>query len=108
MMAGAHYHITYCQILEAEHLLKLASILKLFTNIPDAGNTSLKDFLKSFSSSVEEHSEARRNLADYTEDLNDLSYIYLDVTTLQSLVFVAGYSVDSYLRHSKCESCLKI
>ena len=35
--------------------------------------------------------------------------MYLDVSsTLQSLAFVAVYSVYSYLRHSKCESCLKI
>ena len=66
----------------------------------------MKDFLKSFSSSVEEHSEASFNLTDYTKDLNDLSNF--DVFTLQSLAFVAGYSVYSYLRHSKCESCLKI
>ena len=30
-MDGAHYHITYCQILETEHRLRLASILKLFS-----------------------------------------------------------------------------
>ena len=67
----------------------------------------MKDFLKSFSSSVQ-HSEASFNLTDYTKDLNDLSNIHLDVFTLQSFAFVAGYSVYSYLRHSKCESCLKI
>ena len=39
MMAGGRYHITYCQTLETEHSLKLASILKLFntTGTPEIG-----------------------------------------------------------------------
>ena len=48
MIAGAHYHITYCQILETERRLKLSSILKLFVNIPSGEKTSLNDFSLSF------------------------------------------------------------
>ena len=29
--SGAHYHITYCQILESERRLQLSNILKLFS-----------------------------------------------------------------------------
>ena len=107
MMAGGHYHITYCQILETEHRLKLASILKLFntTGTPEIG---LKEFLASFSSSVKEHSDSNLNLTDYIIELKDISFIQLDLTTLQSLAFVAGYTVHSYFKHSKCEACLKV
>lgn len=106
-MAGGHNHITYWQILETELRLKVASILKLFINTPDGiGTTSLKFFLKSFSSG-EVHSNASFNLTDYSKDLNEISNIHLDVTTLQSLAFVTGFSVYSYFKHSKCESCLE-
>ena len=65
--------------------------LRVFGASTAAGLVIQKE-LYLFYSSVEEHSEASFNPTDYT-DLNDLSNIHLDVTTLQSLAFVAGYSV---------------
>ena len=72
--AGGDYHITYCQILETEHRLKLASILKLFytTGTPEIG---LKEFLASFSSSVKEHYDSNSVLTDYIIELKDISFI---------------------------------
>ena len=110
MMAGAHYHITYCQILETERRLKLSNILKLFVNTPSSEKTSLNDFLKSFTTSIEEQTTSDSNwyLTDYSNELNDFSSINLDLRTLQSLAFVAGYAVHSYFKKSKCEVCLQV
>ena len=86
MMACGHYHITYCQILETEHRLKLASILKLFntTGTPEIG---LKEFLASFSSSVEEYSDSNLNLTNYIIELKDISFIQLDLTNFTKFGF---------------------
>ena len=110
MMAGAHYHITYCQILETERRLKLSSILKLFVNTPSGEKTSLNDFLKFFATSIEEQTISNSNLylTDYSDEFKDFSNIHLDVRTLQSLAFVAGYAVHSYFKKSKCDSCLQV
>ena len=52
-MAGAQYHITFCQILESERRLKLSSILKVFSSQGAVHDLSLKEFIDSFSTSKE-------------------------------------------------------
>ena len=45
MMAGAHYHITYCQILETERRIKLPNIIKLIPRKCSMDPFSIKEFL---------------------------------------------------------------
>ena len=72
--------------------------------------TALNDFLKSFATSIEEQTISNSNLylTDYSDELKDLSNLHLDVRSLQSLAFVAGYAVHSYFKKSKCDSCLQL
>ena len=52
MISGANYHISYCQVLESEHRLKVSTILKLFSN--QESSPTLAEFIKSFSGPTDE------------------------------------------------------
>ena len=107
MMSGAQYHISYCQILETERRLKLSSILKLFSKKPVEDNISLKNFLESCSSSCYQDPGTSFSLEMYLSAIQGYSEIELIKQILQSLSFIAGYSVHVYCKHSnKCQSCL--
>ena len=55
-MSGAHYHITYCQILESERRLQLSNILKLFSTKLKSDELvkplSLENYIKKFAENV--------------------------------------------------------
>ena len=111
-MSGAQYHISYCQILESERRVKLSHVLKLFshnTETDKSDNSSLKDFLANFSEHTTGHEQKFSfDLEDYMVEMDDLSRIVLNDEILQSLVFIAGYAVHSYMKStSKCDVCLK-
>ena len=113
-MSGAQYHISYCQILESERRLKLSHVLKLFTQSTETDKSdfsSLKDFLANFSGQTTGAGHELNfsfDLEDYMVEMDDLSRIVLKDEILQSLVFIAGYAVHSYMKStSKCEACLK-
>ena len=107
MMSGAQYHISYCQILETERRIKLSSLLKLFSKKQVEDNTSLKNFLESFSSSCDQDSHASFSLEIYISAIQGYSEIELNTQILQPLSFIAGYSVHAYYKHyTKCQSCL--
>ena len=104
-MSGAQYTISVLQILESECRLKLSSILKLFQK-DTAGEMSLKDFIKTFTSEEESVEitplEDFLSLLDYSNPLPGV-----DETTLLALAFVAGYAVHStYSRYKdRCGEC---
>ena len=105
MLSGANYHISLCQILESERRLKVSNILKLFYQQPSFKQTSLQNFIQSFSPDDEDHSQ-NVDLIPFLSELPDLSTIVLDTATLQSLAFIAGYSVHQYLKRAhNCEFC---
>ena len=107
MMSGAQYHISYCQILETERRLKLSRILELFSEKPAEDNISLKNFLESCSSTCDQDSPVSFSFETYHSAIQDYSGIELSTQLLQSLCFIAGYSVYVYYKHSdKCQSCL--
>ncbi|KAI6655366.1 hypothetical protein LOD99_2201 [Oopsacas minuta] len=107
MMSGAQYHISYCQVLETERRIKLSSILKLFSKKPVEDSISLKNFLESCSSSYDQDSHASFSLEMHLSAIQGYSGIELNKQILQSLSFIAGYSVHAYYKHStKCQSCL--
>ncbi|KAI6654495.1 hypothetical protein LOD99_891 [Oopsacas minuta] len=107
MMSGAQYHTSYCQALETERRIKLSSILKLFSKKPVEDSISLKNFLESCSSSCDQDSHASFSLEMYLSAIQGYSGIELNKQILQSLSFIAGYSVHAYYKHStKCQSCL--
>ena len=106
MMSGAQYHIRYCQVLETERRIKLSSILKLFSKKPVEYSIPLKNFLESCSSSCDQDSHASFSLETYLSAIQGYSEIELNKLILQSLSFIAGYSVHAYYKHStKCQSC---
>ena len=107
MMSGAQYHISYCQILETERRLKLSRILELFSEKPAEDSISLKNFLESCSSTCDQDSPVSFSFETYHSAIQDYSGIELSTQLLQSLSFIAGYSVYVYYKHSdKCQSCL--
>ena len=49
MMSGANYHVSYLQILEAERRLKISHILYLFSSHAKFTNSTVQEFINSFS-----------------------------------------------------------
>ena len=108
MMSGSNYHISYLEILETERRLKLSNILKIFAGQQDTSLQSIKAFVKSFSSpdSTSEASD-EFTLEPFLDEIPELSTIECSSQVLQSLAFIAGYSVHQYLKRSKpCNDCL--
>ena len=105
MLSGANYHISLCQILESERRLKVSDILNLFSQQPTFKQTALQNFIQSFSPEDEYHWD-NIDLTPFLSELLDLSTIFLDTTTLQSLAYIAGYSVHQNLKlNHNCELC---
>ena len=102
MMRGAQYHISYTQILESQRRLNLSNILKLFSH-QNKSELSLKSFIQTFTLTPEESAEIFCD--PYLGVILDLNSIELDISILQSIVFIGGYSVYSYLRTTKCQLC---
>ena len=93
MMSGAQYLISYCQILETERRLKLSRILELFSKKPAEDYISLKNFLESCSSTCDQDYPVSFSFETYHSAIQDYSGIELCTQLLQSLCFIAGYSV---------------
>ena len=87
MMSGTQYNVTVCQILQSEKLIKISTILKLFSsNTMGGGSVSLKEFLKSFSISEESSNADLFDLDPYIRMLGEEEPpIALDTSLLQSL-----------------------
>ena len=86
MISRAQFNVTLSQILETEKRIKLSGILKLFSaTIPANRPVSLKDFFETFS-----------DLEPYTLLLDTFETTPIsDPVILQSLAFIAGYTVHS-------------
>ena len=100
MMSGANYHVSYLQILESERRLKVSNILSLIFN-KNVSSTSLHEFIQSFSPSDIADSSSEVDLDPYLIAISDLSAIECNPQVLQSLAFIAGYSVHQYLKRSQ-------
>ena len=109
MMSGSNYHISYLQILETERRLKLSSILNIFTDQQEETCfQSIQSFVKSFSSPYST-SDGEFNLEPFLDEVYDRSTIDCGSQLLQSLAFIAGYSVHQYLKQTKrCHVCLHV
>ena len=105
MMAGAQYHITYCQILETERRIKLSNIIKLLPRKRSIGHLSLKEFLGTFSS-FDYQRDSSIDLEHYLSEIQNIDDIEIDISSLQSIVFIAGYAVHKYLiKWKNCTEC---
>ena len=100
MMSGANYHVYDLQILESERRLKVSNILSLISN-QNVSSTSLQEFIESFSPSDIADSSSEVDLDPYLIAISDLSAIECNFQVLQSLAFIAGYSVHQYLKRSQ-------
>ena len=64
-------------------------------------STSLQDFIQSFSSLDNPVSSNEVDLDPFLSGIPDLSAIECSFQVLQSLAFIAGYSVHQYLKRSQ-------
>ena len=104
MMSGAQYHITYSHILESQRCLNLLNILSPY-NKPKASlplNNLSKPFLQLQMRSL------IYSCDPYIEAIHDLNSINLDIHILQSIVFIGGYAVYSYLKTTSCHYCIQL
>ena len=92
MMSVTNYHVSYLQILESERRLKVSNILSMFSSQP-VPSTSFQEFIQSFSSLESADSINDFDLDPFLHAISDLSAIECNILVLQSLTFIAGYSV---------------
>ena len=108
MMSGAQYNVSLLQVLESERRIKLASILNLFAR-QHLERPSLQTFFETFYTIEECDSVSQQNLnlQMFSDVIEDNIEYNPDAATLQSLAFVAGYTVHSVLKNSKhkCTLC---
>ena len=102
-MFGRNYNISICQILESERRTKLSNILKLYLVQDSKFETSLKEFVKTFSCEMEPHNaeSLQTDLSTYSSILQQNFDFSRTTEIRQSLAFIAGYAV-----HSICKSKL--
>ena len=105
MMSCAQYHITYSQILESQRRLNLSNILKLFSLQQCKSELTLKQFINTFSPTADE--PIHISYDQYIDVIHDLDSINLDIQILQSIVFIGGYAVYSYLKTTNCHHCVQ-
>ena len=109
MMSGANYHISYLQILESERRLKVSNILNLFSKQTVSSTTCLQEFTQSFSSIESTYCTIEVDLDPFLNTISDLSTIECEIQVLQSLAFIAGYSIHRYFKCSQpCLICRDI
>ena len=107
MMSGSNYHVTYLQILETERRLKLSNILKIFASQQDSGLYSLQSFIDSYSTPSDSCNDSEIDVQLVMEEIGDLTSIECSCQILQSLAFIAGYSVHKYLKNTQpCHVCI--
>ena len=94
-MSGAHYHITYCQILESERRLQLSNILKLFSTKLKSEEfvkpLSLENYIKTFAENVcGESSDSYFDFQLYLETLELIPRPQINSSQVECLAYVAG------------------
>ena len=97
-MSGSNYHVTYLQILETERCLKLSKILRIFASQQDSGLYSLQSFIDSYSTPSDSCNDSEIDVQLVIEEIGDLTSIECSCQILQSLAFIAGYSVPKFLK----------
>ena len=107
MMVGSNYHISYLQIIETERRLKLSSILNMFTHQQDSFQ-SIQTFVKSFASPSTDSKDNRIDLEPFLDGIGEIFSIEYSQQILQSLAFIAGYSVHKFLRIHSCQMCTDV
>ena len=71
-----------------------------------ATELTLKQFFQTFSSTSDEVIDI--SCDPYIEAIHDLNSINLDIHVLQSIVFIGGYAVYSYLKTTSCHYCIQL
>ena len=107
MISGSNYHVTYFQILETERSLKLSNILRIFAFQQDSGLYSLQSFIDSYSAPSDSCNHSEIDVQLVMEEIGDLTSIECSCQILQSLAFIAGYSVHKFLKNTQpCHVCI--
>ena len=83
-------------------------MLKLFSKQQDTECVSLKELFQSFSKPPDEQLDSSLNIDLFLSVLKIIPTMPLDTSLLQSIAFVGGYTVHSYIRNYNCEVCLSM
>ena len=109
MISGTNYHVSYLQILESERHLKVSNILNLFSKQTVSSTSCLYKFIQSFSSIESTDCSIEVDLDPFMNAVSNLSTIECNIQVLQSLAFIAGYSIHRYFKCSQpCLVCRDI
>ena len=100
-MSGSNYHVTYLQFLETERRLKLSNILSIFASQQDSGSYSLQSFIDSYSIPSDSCNNSEIDVQLVIEEIGDLTSIECSCKIIQSLAFIAGYSVHTFLKNTQ-------
>ena len=100
MMCGSNYHVSYLQILETERRLKLSSVLNMFSQQSNScqSHSNIRQVLFFFYA-INSDEDDEIILDPFLEGICDLSSIECSTQVIQSLAFIAGYTVHKYLKH---------
>ena len=107
MMTGSNYHISYLQIIETERSLKLSNILNMFAHQQDSFQSN-QTFVKSFASHSTDSNDNRLDLDSLLDRIGEIFSIEYSQQILQSLAFIAGYSLHKFLRIHSCQICTDV
>ena len=98
--------MTYSQILESQRRLNLSNVLKLFSLQQNKSHLTLKQFIQTFSPVSDEVIDIFCN--PYIDVIHDLNSINLEIHFLQSIVFIGGHAVYSYLETTSCHYSIRL
>ena len=117
LMSGCQYNISFCQILESERRIKIGFILKLYQAQDGKYESSLKEFVRSFS--VQPNTPVHQSdLSIYSPLLHENFDFSPTMEIRQTLAFIGGYAVHNiyknmlYSKKSKptsyCKHCVSL
>ena len=91
-MSGCNYNISICQILESERRIKLSNILRLYQSKDGNFQTSLKEFVKTFSVDAESEIDAslQPDLTPFSSILHQNFEFSPILEIRQAIAFIAG------------------
>ena len=77
-------------------------MLKIFSQQQENDYVNVKDLIQSFCPQHDEPSDSCLNLEVFLSVLGKIPTFALDTSLLQSIAFVGGYAVHSYMKQSNC------
>ena len=103
-MSGSNYNVSVQQIIESERKLKVTNILKLACR--QAGNLNVSEMLSDINAASEQDiSDELLWSTEYEDVINDSEDIEVDSSTLEVIIFLAGYVSFKVSMKCECSIC---